>query len=68
MNTTAIALMNCHPQGHPTRYATLLKAVEQAERRLRKERDSYRKEVEAGKLLTGTGSGQVALVYSAGDI
>jgi hypothetical protein len=46
----------------------LLKAVGQAEKRLLKERNLYRKEVDIGKLLIGTGSGQVPLVYAAADM
>jgi hypothetical protein len=63
-----VALLNCNSVGHPTRHAVLLKAVGQAEKRLLKERDAYRKKVEIGKLLIGTGSGQVPLVYAAADL
>ncbi|KAJ6467458.1 hypothetical protein DFH09DRAFT_1254258 [Mycena vulgaris] len=68
LNSSAAALLNCHPLGHPTRYTTLVKILEQAEMRLNKEKDLYRKEVETGKVLVGTGSRQVALIYSAGDV
>ncbi|KAJ7442069.1 hypothetical protein B0H11DRAFT_1749418 [Mycena galericulata] len=67
LNIAAATLLNCHPIDHPTRYTNLIKAVDKAEARLRKERTVYRKEVEIGKPLVGTGSGQVVLVYSAGD-
>ncbi|KAJ6580688.1 hypothetical protein B0H19DRAFT_1328776 [Mycena capillaripes] len=67
LNIAAAALLNCNPVGHPTRHTALLKAVGQAEKCLLKGRDAYRKEVEIGKLLVGTGSGQVPLVYAAAD-
>ncbi|KAJ7803086.1 hypothetical protein B0H14DRAFT_2613735 [Mycena olivaceomarginata] len=57
LNVAAAGLLNYHPLAHPTRYAAL-KVVERGERRLGKERGSYRKEVESGRLLIGTGSGQ----------
>jgi hypothetical protein len=65
LNIAAAALLNCHPVAHPTRHTALVKAVEQAEKRLHKERTAYWKEVEVGKLLIGTGSGQIPLVYAA---
>lgn len=68
LNVVVAALMNCNPVGHPTRHTALLKAVGQAEKRLLKERNAYRKEVDIGKLLIGTGSGQVPLVYAAADV
>ncbi|KAJ7629166.1 hypothetical protein DFH06DRAFT_1441666 [Mycena polygramma] len=58
VNTAAAALLNCHPAGHPRRYTSLIKALEVAETRFQKEKNAYRKEVEVGKLLAGSGSGQ----------
>ncbi|KAJ7466609.1 hypothetical protein B0H11DRAFT_1921797 [Mycena galericulata] len=58
VNVAAAELLNCNPIAHATRYPMLLKSVERAEQRLNKEKAAYRKEVEAGKLLVGTGSGQ----------
>ncbi|KAJ7031240.1 hypothetical protein C8F04DRAFT_1186086 [Mycena alexandri] len=56
VNVAAAALLNCHPLGHLTCYASLLRAVELAERCLTKEASLHRKEVEFGKMLMGTGT------------